>query len=78
MGTCTDNCNRCVREAEQQLRGHRTSLVVLKPSHSESTRLLELSFGYFVVDNNFKNIRKGLENGVEKTTYESVPLICQL
>lgn len=41
---------------------------ILAPSNSENPILLELSFGYFVLENYVKNITESLENGAKKDT----------
>lgn len=38
---------------------------ILTPSHSGSPRLLELSFGHFVLESHSKNITESLGNGAK-------------
>ena len=44
---------------------------ILETTSSESPKFLELSFGYFVLENHFKNITESLENGAKKDTHLS-------
>lgn len=51
---------------------------ILEATNSESPKLLELSFGYFVLENHFKNLTESLEMELKKTPLEPTTIKCQL